>query len=613
MTTATGRRPTQKYDRWWLDSEEDHRAESVFAAVAYLDQQQDYRRNANLHHMRLYSNRMASGLSGYEYAVSDHGERIRINVIKSVIDAATAQISTSRPKPMFMTTGGDHEARKRAGRLNRFMTGQFYALDQYEISLRVFLDACIFGTGFEYVYADERGKIVAERVFPDEIIVDDVEARDGSPRTLYRHKEIDKAVAAQRWPKHENAILDASFIRDDGGSRNRESDKLSLVEAFHLPAGEDSGDGLRVLCIDSEVIDESPWVRDDFPFPSFRWSLSPLGYYGLGVAEELTSIQIEINYLTGKIQNLMNLATTQIWARRGEGIQDMDNEDMGTKYYKNTPPVVLNTMPVHQQIIAYVWELYTKAYEVVGVSQMSAQSQVPQNLKSGTAIMRATEIGSRRFQHVGQNWERFHLDVGEAVMECAREIEARGDGSVKVLAQNDKGIEEITFSEVSIEKDKYITRVYPVALLPDTPQGKIEAISELSQAIPEIGAQVLGLMTGIPDLEAVVKRHNAPRDLIESQIDSILSQGEPQVPYPYQDLNLLRQEATMALNQGHEDGVSENRLELLRRYIDRADEMAEIGQPPVPMGPPEAPGPQPGPGPAVAEQMALVPPQASTA
>ena len=45
---------------WWLNKSDVFR--SVFEVVEHLDENQVYQREANLHHLRLYSNRMAQGV-----------------------------------------------------------------------------------------------------------------------------------------------------------------------------------------------------------------------------------------------------------------------------------------------------------------------------------------------------------------------------------------------------------------------------------------------------------------------------------------------------------------------------------------------------------------------
>ncbi len=601
---------------FWWDDDQDDRAAALWSTLYAIDQNQDYRRAANLHHLRLYSNRLASGLSGRDYSLTDSGDRIKLNVIKSVVDAAKAQQATNRPRPMFLTTGGNYEQLTRAKRLNKFMAGQFYELDIYRTGLLVFGDSLIFGTGFFHVFSNG-GRIKLERVFPDEIIVDDEEARDPNElRNLYRHREVSRqallAIYKGQREKCE-AIESAGMLRDEGRERGISVDMVSVVEGWHLPSSDDADDGLHVMAVDGCVLSEEPWRRDAFPVIPFRWSDPPLGFWGIGLAEELTSIQVEINFLAQKIQQLMNLATTQIWVRKGEATGSLDNRDMAVRTYKNTPPTALNVTPAHVQFFEQMDRLYQRAFEISGVSMSAATSQAPVGLKSGEAIKRHNEIGSRRFQHVGQNWESTILDVAEAILDEARDIEEEGGEGLTVLAQGDKDVEEIRFGDVSIEKNKYVMRVFPTSLLPDTPQGKIEAIQNLAQVSPEIQEQAVSLLTGIPDIEGAVDLANAPSELIKHVLEAIVERGEYEPPVPEMPLEKAARMTALYIQRAIKDGVDEDRIELLRRFADQCGEMLALANPPAPApmpgpmdgmmppGPPTAPpiGPAPAPNPAM--------------
>lgn len=587
---------------WWDDDHRgDDRAGALWSTVYAIDQNQDYRRAANLHHLRLYSNRLASGLTGRDYSLTDSGDRIKLNVIKSVVDAAIAQHATNRPRPMFLTTGGNYDQLTRAKRLNKFTAGQFYELDVYRTGLVVFGDALIFGTGFFHVFSED-GRIRLERVFPDEVLVDDEEARDPNElRNQYRHREVSRQLLLNLYgDDHEKkeAIEAAGLLRDEGRERGLSVDLVSVVQGIHLPSKPGSDDGLRVMCVDGAVLDEQPWKRDTFPLIPFRWSNPPLGYWGIGLAEELTSIQVEINFLAQKIQQLMNLATTQIWIRKGEATGSIDNRDLAVRTYKNTPPTAINVTPAHVQFFEQMDRLYQRAFEISGISLSAATSQAPEGLKSGEAIKRHNEIGSRRFQHVGQNWEGCILDVAEAILDEARDIEEEGGEGLTVLAQGDKDVEEIRFSDVSIEKNKYVMRVFPTSLLPDTPQGKVDAIQNLAQISPEVQEQAVSLLTGIPDIEGVVDLANAPNELIKSVLEAIVERGEYEPPIPEMPLEKAARMASLYIQRAQKDGVDENRIELLRRFADQCGEMLELANPPapmpmgpgaLPMGPPTAP------------------------
>ena len=219
-------------------------------------------------------------MSGREYNQVDNGDRLKLNLVRSVIDAACAQISTHRTRPDFLTIKGDYTLRKRAENLGRFINGQFYASKVYQTSLEVFRDACIFGTGFQKIFEDG-GIISSERVVPSEIIVDEDESKYGDPLLLFQHKEINRDHAISLFPEHRGILTDAGIIGEESQSSDSLSDPVSIVEAWHLPSRPDGNDGRHVVCCSTGTLVDEKYTRDVFPFAAFRWSTGVLGFLSL--------------------------------------------------------------------------------------------------------------------------------------------------------------------------------------------------------------------------------------------------------------------------------------------------------------------------------------------
>ena len=123
--------------------------------------------------------------------VDTRADKLKLNVIGMVIDAVSAQIGSNRPRPQYMTIDGNFKLRQQAELLTQFMNGQFYATDQYEKSADIFRDACIYGTGIQKTYRDG-DNIGTERVLPFELLVDDIECKTESPRSMYQIKDLER-------------------------------------------------------------------------------------------------------------------------------------------------------------------------------------------------------------------------------------------------------------------------------------------------------------------------------------------------------------------------------------------------------------------------------------
>ncbi len=593
-----GHRNILKHQNWWkLNQNSVDVANAIFTTVEYLDDQQQSRHELYLSNLRLYSNRAAMSLSGKEFMEgADGGQRIRLNVVKSAIDTAVAHIATQKPRPLYLTKGGSYENRVRAENLTKFMLGQFKYMSRYPQGLQIFRDGLVFGPGIEKFYADahRNGRICSERVFPDEIVVDEEEAKTGDPRQMFQVKDIPREVLVAQFPKFEKDIAHAPRIREERTVYTGLSEPATVIEAWHLPSGPKARDGRHVICIGNKVLFDEEWKLESFPFAIFNWSDPILGWSGISVAEELAPIQLEINYIAQKIQRLMTLATSLVWKEKGSGTGRVINKDWAQYEYSGKPPIFQNVSSVSAEYFNHLDRLYQRAFEIVGISQLAAQSQIPAGLESGAAIKVYNDVGTKRFQHVAQRWEQFHLDAAERIYDVARGL--RG---TKVLAQGDHDIEEIDFQQAYLERDKYTLQVYPANLLPEEPAGQVDAIAQLATSIPGLQPYLPMALEGIPDLKYIVGRHSSPIKIAQKMVGNILSGKEFEAPFPGMDLQVARQVGTQELLNAFVDDVPVEKRNLLRRWLGQVDGLIAKANPPMPaggMGPPPAQVAPPTPG-----------------
>ena len=85
-----------------------------------------------------------------------------------------------------------------------------------------------------------------------------------------------------------------------------------------------------------------------------------------------------------------------------------------------------------------------------------------------------------------------------------------------------------------------------------------------------------------PDLEAVVSLETAAAEDISSIIEQMIDKGIYQSPEPYQDLAYGIKKMQSAYLRAKMNKVPEERLELLRRWIDEASNSLGLLQEPAP-------------------------------
>src|SRR5688572_5825936 len=286
--------------RWWTRQADAER--TVEAAVRAADSASATQRAEDNHHLRLYSERewaltQLAGASTRSKALAAmkarKSRRLSLNVVRNNIDAWQNMICRGRPHINFMTKGADWSLQKKARLRTRFVEAHFLKRELYGKTPRTAKHAGIFGRGFVQVV--KRHKMIDYEVVPPwEVVLDPAEAQADDPRSLYRVRSIDKGVACELFPKQ------AAKIKAHGG----ENERLLLVDAWHLPSGPEAKDGVHCQVIPGVVT--LSWRRykwEAFPIVPFFRDDAPLGWGGQGIAEELSSIQYEINSVLRTIQN----------------------------------------------------------------------------------------------------------------------------------------------------------------------------------------------------------------------------------------------------------------------------------------------------------------------
>ena len=565
---------------WWKKENRRDVHSHVWATVEHLIKEQQHYENMYTHLLRMYSSRMASGFFGQDFSIAiDPGNIIRMNAIKSCIDTSVAQIAAERARPMHLVQGASHTLRDKAEKNDKYVLGIFTALKHFPLSLDVFRDGDIWGSGWEKWYT--RGnQIVAERVPATEVVFDDNECRYGTPQSLFHVKDVDPDMLADRFKKKKQEIRGSKILREgmyDYGGLHK---PVTAIEAWHLPSGPQAKDGLHTITTSDAQCLIEPWTENVFPLQKWDWQTPPFGMLGLGMAEDLSPMQIEINYIAQKIQRIFNLAASRVWIEKGSQIGRLDNKDISVGHYKGRPPVIQQLGSVSGEFFNHLDRLYARCFEQSGISQLQAQGLKPAGLDSGEALRVIHDIGSRRFKHVGQRWADYHVECGKHVQRCSDEIVRRG-GKIEIVGEGGDAVEKLNYADIRLPENEYLIKRFPVSLLPDEPAGKLELVAKIVQMVPpEMQPQFMGLMSGIPDVEPIIKRMTAPYDAACSIVERILTTGTYEPPRAGMNTQLLMDLATKEMNHGWAVGIPEERLEVLQRFIADIGFLEEQMQPP---------------------------------
>lgn len=575
--------------RWWKADKVDV-AGALWGYRQRLEERQQDTRRIQLQNARLYGNSKLFSLTPNSYSRQTDDTAMRLNVIAACVDALVSKISQSRPAPQFLTSGADYKLRRKTAKLNKFGKGMLHQSATYRIAPSVLRDGLVFGTGIEKLYSVGK-RIVGERVFPWELIVDLQEAFYGNPRTWVQRKYVDRDVLLERFgggpqSKARRAILNAKPSEFDDIGRDPTSDQLLVLEAWRLPTAEDTSDGRHVIAIDGYAFLDEEWSRPRAPFAVFKWDEPLAGWWGRGVADALTPIQYEINVLLRKIQRafaLLGVPRILLDASSGVPVAHMNNDIGAILQYRagTTPPTIVAPQTIHPEIFGHLTWLYQRAFEIVGVSQMSVAAAKPAGLDSGEALREYGDQTSERFVAAMRRWEDFHMDVVRIGLDEVREI----PGFVVDVPDRDQKI-ELAWKDVNLADSAYVLQCFPEALLPQQPAGRQQRIEELVASGFLTKEVAMELMT-FPDMEEATASVTAPRTSIRQRIDRMLD-GEYISPEPFDVAAGPQSPAiTMVLAaylEERERGCPDDVLQLLRDWM---QECSALLQPTEPAGMPQ--------------------------
>lgn len=506
---------------------------------------------------------------------------LSVNVVETICETLHARLTSSQVRPMFVTSGGGYEARRRTERAAAFMDGVFYGAGVHtDVAPDVCDDAIGFGTGIAYAWVDG-GRVHVERVRPWELLVDEVDGHARAPRAMYRVRYVDRDVALARWPDAAELIARAPAPSGEWAVYDRTlADVILVVEAWRLRSGEDAGDGLRVIALENGEIAREPWEHDRFPFAVMRYRRAKSGWYGRGVPEQIEGLQVEINETLLNIRECHRQSTLRVFVERGSRVnkQHLTNQAGSIVEYEGTPPTFANVQTVSQEMYNWVEVQTRRAFERCGVSQLAAQAQLPAGLRnaSGRALRTYINESDSRFVLQLREYEEFHVDLARCVVLALSE-----SANVTVSVTQRGKLSEVSWRDVMLS-EPYVLQVLPASLLPTTAAGRLESVQDL---VSSGMAEALGLdaasiqrLLDLPDLAS--EGLTAARDAVDSVIEGMLDSGEVATPDSTLDLSLCVRQGVRWYQRLRGDGedVNSDRLAMLRDWIDQS--VALQGPPP---------------------------------
>lgn len=575
--------------RWWEEPPES--LPTTLAGWAGHLESFDYeRRSRNLVYARLATNRDLPNIYGLSMSRTNmraldfrDWKAPVFNVTGSAIETLVNKVGRNKPWVLFLTDGGDFSARMAGKKRSRFVDGVFHETQTYKLTRQMFADGLTYGDGFiKATKSLDEKSIVHDVVLADELLVDPWDAlyfgkwpRALIHRTFVSRTELlsvygdDKTEDGKKLAfEIENAPGSFQGPMWGGMSANQQSAMVAVLEAWKL-SDADGTPGRHVMCIsDRCLLVDEPYKRKRFPFVKFSCVSAGRGFWNIGVPEILAPFQANINRTQQVIDECQRRMSTGRWlVPNGSGVTD---DALGSKaagiirHNPNLAPSFITPQAVPGDLYAHLDKTIERAYKRIGISELAAQAMKPAGLNSGEALRAFESAESERYVTLGMSLEEAVVDLAELDLELAEELQPT------VRAPRSNGIDVIDYRELEKIKDsKAIMKAFPISSLPTSPAGRLQRAAEMFQ-IGQISKEDYLRIIDYPDTQSVIELNIASRDSIDWMLDRIVEEGVFESPEPYMDLALAIQVAQNRYLRERTQGCPEDRLELLRRFMDAA-------------------------------------------
>lgn len=598
----------------WSDKKREpaKRAKALFADVRAIEQEQSYRDEEWLRYLRLYSEREWQAFSRHRRGGGGGGSRkigmsdgggsrskvqLGLNVVRNNVNAATNMTGRNRPMPTVTAMGTNYDRRRRCRDMQRFLVGAFSDVGIWQVGQDYVLKGGnIFGTAGIEIYrrrdSEGNARIAMEPIYPSDIRVRDSEHENGYPYTLRRVLMADVERLKAAYPKLKREIDKAASTGEDG-----ERKRLEVVKAWDAPSQEGGDDGAYIVAIDGVELEFSPWRRMRTPHAWYRWETEPYKFLGTGIPEELSSIQYEINSVILTVQsNVRNGGHLRVFVQRGSNVPPghlMPDRRGSVVYHDGMEPHYSVTDVFSPQVLQYLQWLKSEASQLIGMSELWAQSQDPGGSMSGKARAIHHQTHSLRFVNNVRRYEQMFIDASQAVIAEAEEERESGRDMRVLYAGHGQG-EALSWSDIRIPSDLYDLQIHSAAFLSQMPSARIEEANWLYEK-KWMTQNAAREAMGIPfDLWHEEEMDTAPRHLIEMRIGRMLDHGEPFQPTSEMDLEMALELSSKTVQQAELLEVDPERIDMVRAFRDEVLLMMEENAPapappPMPMGPPMGP------------------------
>jgi hypothetical protein len=199
----------------------------------------------------------------------------------------------------------------------------------------------------------------------------------------------------------------------------------------------------------------------------------------------------------------------------------LTNEDaINLEYNPGFPaPQWISPPPLNEQTLKWIQMQDQKAYEISGISQMSASSRKEQGVTAGVAIRTLADMETERFAIVFKKYETAcAVEAARQIVACNSEIAAAND-NYSLSWRGEAALRKYRWKDVELPEESY--DVYPVSGIKNTPTDRLQLAQELN-ASGKLSDDALLRVIEYLDAKQEVDKAGKQRQLVEQYIEDWL-------------------------------------------------------------------------------------------
>jgi hypothetical protein len=340
------------------------------------------------------------------------------------------------------------------------------------------------------------------------------------------------------------------------------------------------------------------WPHPFFPFEKLAWCPRSVGYWSQSLVEQLQGDQLELNKLDWMLQRSHHLVGSPFWLLPvGSKIvkEHLSNEiGRAVTFAGGVEPKLVAPEPIAASYFTYRQSVVERMRDRAGLTTMETTGKIDPGVQemSGKALRERQAIQSARHASIQAAATRFYIGLARKVVALANEAAASG----KLRRVRKLGAQ--TFTAVdwkrdigAVSTDDFVLKCWPVSSLDGTPSEQLQTIQEFVQAGAfdmDEGFRLLNF----PDLQSARSSKTAQEDLIRSNLDAIIDDGEYAPPEPTDDLALSARLVLDYIQRYRLRGLEDEKLNLLHQYQQQVAGLQQVAA--QAMAPPPGAAPAPG-------------------